>query len=895
MSEPRDDATLQDFARGLARWGDRLAVVSVAAGGAVSRWTHAELSRLALSLAAGLAHDGVKPGEAVAILSPNRAEWILARLALLELGALAVPLDDMLDDEEVARGLSRAGARRAFTTRAHAKRLRGPRDGGGLALYLLDEPEAEEPGLTGWRRLLRDPQPPARAVSPDAPAALFYTSGTTGAPKGVPLSHRNLVANLAILRAGNFLGPEDRVMLPLPLHHSYPFLIGMLLPLAYGAAIVLPSGVTGPEIATALRAGEASAMVGVPRLYESLAAGIQARVAARGPVARALFGALLKLSLAAHDGFGLRIGRRLFAALHRQLAPRLRLMACGGAYLEPDIERTLVGLGWLVLTGYGLVETTSISTFNPLDAPRIGSAGRAGPGIHVRIAPITVGEEPPADGLGPEGLGEVQIRGPNVFAGYLNDQAANQAAFTADGWFRSGDLGRLDKDGYLHITGRVKELIVLAGGKNISPENLEAHYAQVPYVREIAVLERRGALVALVRPNLDALRQAGTSRIDQALRMALAEAARMLPSFQRLSGFALVNEPLPRTRLGKFRRHMLRALYDAAESGKRDGGIARAPTVEERARLESPRGRELWAWLTERFPGRSLELDTVLQLDLGVDSLAWVELGLELEKRFNLKPDETMLARVVTLGDLLREVVEAPDGGTSESEAVVDEPDWFMPRPRWLTAIGSVLYAILWVSTRLLFRLRLMGRAHLPREGQVVFTPNHLSDLDVFVLVAALPWARAKQLAWGGDVERLFNTPALRLLARVGGVFPVDDRRPARSIALARAALAAGRSLVWFSESWRSPDGTLQRFLPGIGHVLRDYRGPVMPVRIVGTYEAQPRGRKLPRPAPVRIHLGAPLRVQVRADESEAQNSERIARELHDAVAALGDGGTAAR
>ncbi|MCX7353328.1 MAG: AMP-binding protein [Alphaproteobacteria bacterium] len=887
MNEPRDDTTLQDFARGLARWGDRPAVVSVAADGAVSRWPHAELSRLTLSVAAGLAHDGVRAGEAVAILSPNRAEWILARLALLELGALAVPLDDMLGDDEIARGLARAGARRVFTTRAYVERLRSLPDGSGLVLHLLDDADTEGPGVSGWRWLLQDPRLPARTVLPDEAASLFYTSGTTGVPKGVPLSHRNLVVNLSILRAGHFLGPDDRVMLPLPLHHSYPFLIGMLLPLAYGAAIVLPAGVTGPEIAAALRAGEASAMVGVPRLYESLAAGIQGRVASRGPVARALFGAMLKLSLAVYDGLGVRIGHRLFASLHRQLAPRLRLMACGGAYLEPDIERTLTGLGWLVLTGYGLVETTSISTFNPLDAPRIGSAGRAGPGIHVRIAPITVGEESSAGGLGPEGLGEVQIKGPNVFAGYLNDEAANQAAFTGDGWFRSGDLGRLDKDGYLHITGRVKELIVLAGGKNISPENLEAHYAQVPYVREVAVLERRGALVALVRPNLDALRQAGTSRIDQALRMALSESAQALPSFQRLSGFALVNEALPRTRLGKFRRHALRALYDAAETGRREGA-ARTPSAAEQVWLDSPRGRALWAWLRGRFPGRVLDLDTVLQLDLGVDSLAWVELGLELEKRFALKPDETMLARVVTLGDLLREVVEAPESHAPGAATPADEPDWFAPRPGWLTAFGFVLYALLWVLTRILFRLRLAGREHLPRDGQAVFTPNHLSDLDVFVLVASLPWSHAKRLAWGGDVERLFNTPALRLLARVAGVFPVDDRRPARSIALARAGLAAGRSLVWFPESWRSPDGSLQRFLPGIGHVLRGYHGPVIPVRIAGTYEAQPRGQKLPRPVPVQIHLGAPLFTQSHAGEGEAQAAERITRKLHDRVAALG-------
>lgn len=892
MTEPRGNATLQDFARGLASWGERPAILAVAADGTVARWSHAELSRLALSLAAGLAAEGVAKGDAVAILSPNRPEWIVARLALLETGALAMPLDDLIGDAELARALAHGGARRIFTTRAYVERLRALPGGDALTLHLLDEPELDESNLRGWRRLLRDGSPvKAETVSPDAPAALFYTSGTTGPPKGVPLSHRNLVANLTILHKGGFIGSDDRVLLPLPLHHSYPFLIGMLLPLAYGAAIVLPSGITGPEIATALRAGEASAMVGVPRLYESLVAGLRARVAARGALARILFRTLLAFSIAVFERFGLRIGRGLFGGLHRQLAPRLRLMACGGAHLETETERMLVGLGWLVLTGYGLVETTSISTFNPLDRPRLGSAGKPAPGVELRIAPVTDEEHSRPEGPGSEGLGEVQIRGPNVFAGYRNDEAANRTAFTEDGWFRTGDLGRIDGDGYLHIAGRVKELIVLSGGKNITPENLEAHYAQVPYVQEIAVLERRGALVALVRPNLEALRRAGTSRIDQALRVALADSARTLPSFQRLSGFVLVNEPLPQTRLGKFRRHALRGLYDRAESGKREGGARRKPTAEEQARLDSPRGRALWSWLEQRFAGHTLDLDTVLQLDLGVDSLAWVELGMELDKRFGLRPDETMLARVVTLGDLLREVVEAREAEPADAASATagDEAHWFAPRPGWLTAIGAVLYGMLWLLTRLLFRLRLVGRRHLPRDGQVLFVANHLSDLDVFVLVASLPWARAKQLAWGGDVERLFTTPVLRLIARIGGVFPVDDRRPARSIALARAAVRAGRNLVWFPESWRSPDGTLQRFLPGIGHILRDYVGPVVPVRIVGTFEAQPRGRHVPRPAPVHIRLGAPLRIaRARPGETEAQAAERIARELQDAVAALG-------
>ena len=171
------------------------------------------------------------------------------------------------------------------------------------------------------------------------------------------------------------------------------------------------------------------------------------------------------------------------------------------------------------------------------------------------------------------GIGEIELRGSSVTNGYLNNPDANSAAFTADGWFRTGDLGFVDRDGFLFVTGRVKETLVLGGGKKVSPDELERIYGDAPEIAEIAVLEEKGALVALVRPDPAKLYNRGATNLHDGIRVILGERAQRLPSYQRLSGFALTSQQLPRTRLGKYRRFLLPQLYAQALAG----GTARAP------------------------------------------------------------------------------------------------------------------------------------------------------------------------------------------------------------------------------------------------------------------------------------------------------------------------------
>ena len=278
-----------------------------------------------------------------------------------------------------------------------------------------------------------------------------------------------------------------------------------------------------------------------------------------------------------------------------------------------------------MLCGYGLAETASLFTGNPPNERSLASAGKPLADGQIRIAAPD-----------PDGIGEIELCGSSITKGYLNNSEANRTSFTSDGWFRTGDLGFVDRHGFLHVTGRSKEVLVLGGGKKINPEDLEQYYADAPQIREIAVLESEGRLVALVQPDPARVRDMGTLNLREGIRVALAERAQGLPAYQRLSGFALTDQPLPRTRLGKYRRFMLPELYRQALIG-RTHREPRLLTAEDQLLLQDPTVNAVWTLLQERYPQRSIDLDVSLGLELDVDSFAWMELAITLQDRYGVQ------------------------------------------------------------------------------------------------------------------------------------------------------------------------------------------------------------------------------------------------------------------
>jgi long-chain acyl-CoA synthetase len=849
----------------LAARGEAPALLQATEDGGIERWSGAQLAAEARAVAAGLRARGVARGEAVALHAPNGPAWAATALGIMAAGAVLLPIDDLAETALAMPMLRAGGARLILTTPAHLESGAAVLAEAGIAAIPLPATGA-------------DPDGTLPEIGPEEPAALMATSGTTGNPKAFRLTHRNISANVEAVAALGIVGPTDRVLLPLPLHHAYPLVVGLLTVLTAGSTLVLPASATGPAIIRAARDGEATTIVGVPRLYDAIVQSMEAQIAARPWALRTALRGLIRACATVRRATGLSPGRLLLAPLRTAVAPSLRLLVSGGARLDPATEERLEALGWMVLSGYGLAETASIFTGNRPEARRIGSAGLPFGDGRVRIA------SPDA-----AGIGEIELNGSAVTAGYLDNPEANARTFTADGWFRTGDLGRVDAVGFLHVTGRAKEVIVLGGGKKVDPEDIERLYA-APAIEEIAVLERDGALVALIRANQAKLRDAGVTNPRDGVRVVLAGRGRDLPSHERLAGFALTDEPLPRTRLGKFRRFLLPALYDQALEG-RPQRAARAPGPEDLALLAEPTAAAVWALLQAREPGRALDLDMNPGLDLSFDSFAWMELTLAME-RLGVKMTEADIAGIATLRDLLRLAVARRGAAPAEDAAkpiAVDIDRWLAPTGPLLTAAGVALYGLNLAVMRGAFRLRVAGMEHLPADGPFVITPNHISDLDAMAIAAALPLSRLRRLYWAGDITRLFYNEAARQFCRAVHLFPVDEKHPYSAVEAASRVLASGKAQVWFPEGWRSPDGKLQRFMPGIGQLLLRSGVSAVPAWIDGAYEALPRGKRIPRFHCVSIVFGAPVAAATLREEAAGRNDEeRIAAALRARVLALG-------
>lgn len=867
--------TLALVAAHLGRNGpDRQALI---ASGGDRRMSYAALGDAVCNLAHGLGGAGVEKDEPVILLGPNSPDWVIAALALLRRGAVPVPLDTLMSPADLAHAIRDSGACRAFVSHERLASLDGASDR-PLNIIRLDHCRGQGRGKPWTDLTSPGPIPP---VVPDDRAVLFYTSGTTGAPKGVPLTHANLVSNISALIDERVATADDRIALPLPLFHVYPFTVGMLTPLTLGAAVIFPAGLTGPQILAALRDERATMLIGVPRLYNGLVEAIGRRMRDQGRVMELIGRSLLATSRGVHRLTGHSPGRVLFASVHRRLAPDLHTLASGGAKLDPRVAKTLEAFGWTILTGYGLTETSPILTVNlPSrgNGDRHSHAGWPLSGVDLRI---DTGSFEAYD----DGRGEVIARGPNVFAGYHQRPDATAEAFKG-GWFRTGDLGRLRPDGALELLGRLSEILVLSGGKNVRPDEIETALERSPQIREAGVFERDGALAALIVPEGQA--SAATLRAEAQ------RCCRDLPSYKRIRDLAITTTPLPRTPLGKIRHHQLKDLAARLERGEEipEDEILSA---EDHHLIETGLTGRAFAWLKSRFPDSRVALSSDLTMDLGIDSMEWISLTLELQTDLGVQLSEDTLARVHTVRDLLLEIGQAPAAGEVEAVTLTErERARVRPTGPLLRLLRHGLGALNRLAFRTLWPIDVQGRDTLPDSGPFVLVPNHASYLDAFALAAELPPHLRDDVFWAGLADILYGGPLRRAFSRITQIFPVDPaRRPGAGLAYGETVLKDHHILVWFPEGRRSRDGSLQTFMPGLGVLLDRVPVPVIPVWIEGTFDVWPPHRRWPRRLRkgerLRLSFGEPVSPDtLHAEGKAAANSREIAAAVHGRLIALG-------
>jgi len=825
-----------------------------------------DITESARRLAGGLVErdiDTQAPMSPVALMAPNSPQWFACFWGVVLAGRTAMPLDRQMGEAERQSCLELSGCRMVFTTQEYAPWF-ADKD---IAVYLLD---GDEDAPRSWRSLCSTPIAAPPRAAPDGVACLLYTSGTTGNPKGVPLSHRNLVSNVEAVLAEGIAGDTDRILLPLPLHHAYPLTVGLLAGVACGATLVFPAGLSGPQLVDAATQSKATMMVAVPRLYVSLLAGIRAR--ADGTVFRALF----ELSKTVRRRWGVALGTVLFGGLRHKIGPQLRVLVSGGARLDPDVTWGLEALGWTVLSGYGLTETSPIVAFNTPHQRNIESAGRPLPGVDVRIV-----AEPG------KRSGEVQVRGPNVFTGYLDNPEASRASFSQDGWFRTGDVGYLDEERFLHLIGRNSDLIVLADGKNIIPEGVEKVYLQSPFIREMAVLERNGLLVGILVPDDDAIRTYGAARLQELMREEIDKGSAKLPSYRRVHGFVLWREPLPRNTLGKLRRHLLSDIY---EQPRHRAPSEQTPKLSESDHqfITEMKCEDIWAWLATRFPDVPLSLDTSPQLDLDLDSLGWLNLSFDLDERFAVRLDDEALGRITTLRHLLQEIIAARRLTETPQPSRQDD-DWISPQSNFDTRLGRFLHGLARVLTTVFLRLRVQGLNNLPSHGPFILALNHVSYLDPVCVYGALSRDVVERTYFAGWTRILFRNKFMRLISRATRTFPINpDQGAGAAITLGTAVIKRGDALVLFPEGRVSPDGEMMNFQPGIGWLVARTGAAVVPAYISGTFEVMPRGWRLRRLGKVQLLIGASLDAdRLLAEAPKDEPHHYIAQRVQDAVTAL--------
>lgn len=880
-----EEGDLRQVVRGLAQSGEHPAILYFA-DGEQKNCSYSALAEWVNRLSRRLRMEELGDNRRVALLAANSPAWIAVGLAVIEAGGVIVPLDAKLDEESLRHALADSAPALVLTDVDDHKRVTRlcpdgiePRLLGDFAR--TDDQSDVDHGHGSGNNTEHQPEEPPTAPDRDATAVIFYTSGTTGPPKGVPLSHRNLLFELHRLLEVGLMAPGERLLLPLPLHHVYPFVMGMLAPLVYGVAIVLPRSMTGPHILQASSSFDVATVIGVPRLYEALVSAIEARAAGSGIAARLAYRGGLVVSRSARRRLSLRLGKILLRPLHRRFGPKLRLMACGGAALDADLAWTLEGMGWTVATGYGLTETSPLVSLVPPGDTHFDSAGRPLPQIELRIAPLASGgdDTQSEDGDAEAGeddrpagqeVGEIQLRGPNVFEGYLGLPDKTAEAFTEDGWYRTEDRGYLDAEGYLHVLGRASTFVVTAAGKNISLEELERAYGQPAAVKEIGIFLRDNRLCALAVPDPSILRESEGGDADKILRDAVKEAGRQQPRYKRIDELIVARDALARTRLGKIQRDKLRRRFDTIREEGETVKSGPLPIEEmpgdDQALLEHPPARAAWDFLAKRFEALRLTPDSDVATDLGVDSLEWINLTLEIRERSGASLSEEATSRIESVRDLLQEVVEGTSPDSQEAISLEEHPESYLSERQrhWLRPLNPIEQAFAWLLywvnrslVRTFFRLEVSGLENLHAADPTIVTPNHMSVLDPFVIAAAIPYDRLKRSAFAGWTGLAFANPLFRFVVRLGRTLPVEhDRAAFSSLAVALVALREGMSLIWFPEGARSKDGTLQPFMPGIGALLERQPMPVVPTVVSGTFQAMPPGQRLPRPQRVHVRFG---------------------------------------
>jgi long-chain acyl-CoA synthetase len=704
------------------------------------------------------------------------------------------------------------------------------------------------------------------------------------------LTHANFLGEVEAVFNWVDIGPSDALLGVLPMFHVLAQMANLLLPLVKGSRVVYLETLNTSELLRALRERNITAFAVVPQFFYLIHERIFQEVAKRGALAQKVFQGLVGFSRMLRK-LGINAGAILFSKVHETLGKKMRYLVTGGSRFDPQIAKDFHDLGIDVLQAYGLTETTAAVFANSTDNNVIGSVGKAMKGVAAKI----VDPHPQEEG-GPA-TGEIALRGAVVMKGYWNRPDAT-AAVLRDGWFYTGDLGYFDADGNLFLTGRKKEVIVLSNGKNIYPEEVEAHYLKSLYIKELAVMGLEGKpgeggdrLHAVIVPNFDVLRQKKIVNAKEVIRYDIEGLSQQIASTKRIGSYEIWQEDLPRTTTRKIKRFEVEKRVKANQARRVDDDSelpAEAPlTADETAWLDQPDVQRALKIVREaaRTAPTALRPTHNLELDLGLDSMQRVELLSQIEEQLGGDVEESRLAEIYTVRDLVDAVLQSAASGAGGPGAHTTFAGWkvilaenpdpsdVLPlvRPQQLSAaFWYMVSRLIQVIALDRFRLQVHGIEKLPRSGSYIISGNHQSYIDPLILASILPPEVFDKVFAVGTSEIFGEGFMLRLAHSLRVVVVDPDANLIPAMRAGAFGLRQGRPLILYPEGERSIDGTPKVFKKGAAILSIHLQVPLVPVAIEGFYQAWPRNKPFQGFTPLKMVFGDPILPPPEREASES-------------------------
>jgi long-chain acyl-CoA synthetase len=785
--------TLNDILEESARKFGTKDALTIRPGFRTRSWTYRDLNEVVPRLARYFQDTGMKKGDRVLIWGVNRPEYGIAFLAALRLGAILVPLEANYAADFAQKIGERTRASAAIVSSQTLERAKTL----GMPLHQMEVlPD-----------LARQCAPLEKAaLTGDDLAEVVFTSGTTGDPKGAMLSHGNILSN-AIAATQIFpIGPKMRLLSFLPLSHMFEQLGGFFCVLLAGASVIYPTSRQPAVVRRTFKERKVSMVLITPAVVKSLMLAIERSAEAQGKkeLFKKLRGVARRLPMA--------LRRVVFFSVHRQFGGRFRYIISGGAALDPALGVSWRELGIDVIQGYGTTECSPGLTFNRVELNRLGSVGTPLPGVQIRIA-----ED-----------GEVLAHGPNVFKGYWENEEATRAVLDKDGWYHTGDLGEIDKDGFLWLKGRKKDMIALADGTKVYPEDIENALAADPRIEALATPLRPAVatVVGLQRPGEDIQVHAVFLVKDKEQVAAIVRDTNVkLSAIQQIRGWSIwPDDEFPTTPTQKVKKRLVidRLLtmgrVEQARSVVGDQAATRTLTDVERVITQ-----------VANLPPAAVHPAATLSADLGLDSLGRVDLLGAIEEELGAYVDEAALEANATVADLEKMVAAARD--VKRDTGIYGWPLHPVVRSFGLLLQQTLIYPLV----HIFYKVKITGEEKLVGlRGPVMFAPNHCLHWDNGIILMAIPLSWRWKLAVAAAADDVFGNKLNGFASSIlANAFPLArEGSIRRSLELLGARLDRQFSVLIYPEGKLTIGGPMQPFKSGTGLIAVEGATPVVPMKL---------------------------------------------------------------